>query len=66
MIMDSWQRENYERSTKLSTPCSLCNDGKVKINFISTMNVTSQWSTYDLGRLDEVNFCPKCGKRLFG
>lgn len=64
MIMDAWQRECYEKNMKLIVPCSLCNDGQVKINYISTMNITSQWSTYDLGRLNEVNFCPKCGKIL--
>ena len=56
----------YERSTKLTAPCSLCNEGQVRINSISTMNITSQWATYDVGRLDKVNFCPKCGKRLLG
>ena len=66
MLMDAWQRECYERSTKLTAPCSLCNDGQVRINSISTMNITSQWATYDIGRLDKVNFCPKCGKRLLG
>ena len=64
MMMDAWQRECYERSTKLTAPCSLCNDGQVRINSISTMNITSQWATYDIGRLDQVNFCPKCGMRL--
>lgn len=53
-----------KKNMKLTMPCSLCNDGQVKINYISTMNITSQWSTYDLGRLEEVNFCPKCGKIL--
>ena len=66
MMMDAWQRECYERSTKLTAPCSLCNDGQVRINSISTMNITSQWVTYDIGRLDQVNFCPKCGMRLLG
>ena len=64
MMKDAWQHECYERSTKLTAPCSLCNDGKVRINSISTMNITSQWAMYDVGRLDNVNFCPKCGKRL--
>ena len=66
MMMDAWQRECYERITKLTAHCSLCNDGQVRINFISAMNVTSRYATYDLGRLDKVKFCPKCGKRLIG
>lgn len=63
-MMDAWQRENYERNIKLTVPCSLCNDGQVRINSISTINITSKLTTYDLDRLDKVNFCPKCGKRL--
>ena len=63
-MMDAWQRENYERNTKLTVPCSLCNDGQVRINSISIINITSKLATYDLDRLDKVNFCPKCGKRL--
>ena len=31
MMMDAWQQECYERSAKFTAPCSLCNDGKVKI-----------------------------------
>ena len=58
-MMDAWQRENYERNTKLTVPCSLCNDGQVRINFIPTMNITSQWATYDIDRLDHVKFFPK-------
>lgn len=58
--------ELNNKSTKLTAPCSVCNDGQVRINFISAMNVTSRYATYDLGRLDKVNFCPKCGKRLIG
>ena len=56
MLMDAWQRKCYGRSTKLTAPCSLCNDGQVRINSISTMNITSQWATYDIGRLNQVNF----------
>lgn len=66
MMIDAWQRENYERNTKLTVPYNLCNDGQARINFISTINITSKWSIYDVGRLDQVNFCPKCGKRLLG
>lgn len=64
MMMDAWQRENYERNIKLTPICNVCNDGQNRINSINAINISSQWATFDLGRLDEVNFCPKCGKRL--
>ena len=44
--------------------CSLCNDGKNSINFISGLTMTSPYSIYDLGRLDDVEYCPCCGRKL--
>ena len=45
--------------------CTLCkNDKKFKINSISTMNCTSRYATFDLGRMDDVKFCPQCGRKL--
>ena len=64
MMMDAWNRENYERNISETPICNICNNGKNKINSISTMNISSKWATFDLGMLNEVNFCPKCGKRL--
>lgn len=45
--------------------CNLCKgDKKFKINFIMGMNCTSRYAVFDLGRMDDVKFCPECGRRL--
>ena len=45
--------------------CVLCkNDKNFKINFISGMNCSSTHAVFDLGRLDQVEYCPKCGRKL--
>lgn len=50
---------------KDKTECSLCkNDKNFKINFISGMNCTSSYSTFDFGMINDIKFCPKCGRKL--
>jgi hypothetical protein len=45
--------------------CSVCKgDINFKINFISGMNCTSSYATFDLGRTNNIKFCPECGRRL--
>ena len=45
--------------------CDLCKDDKkFKINFISGMNCTSSYATFDLGKTNNIKFCPKCGRKL--
>jgi len=45
--------------------CNLCkNDNNFKINFISGMNCTSSYATFDLGMIHNINFCPECGRKL--
>lgn len=45
--------------------CSLCRgDKNFKINSISTMNCTSSYATFDLGRMNNIKFCPECGRQL--
>ena len=45
--------------------CDLCRDDKkFKINFISGMNCTSSYATFDLGKTNNIKFCPKCGRKL--
>lgn len=55
-------------SYKLPAPtrkyCSLCNNGENSINSISGLTITSPYSIYDLGWLDDVEYCPCCGRKL--
>lgn len=52
--------------SKKKYDCSLCkNDKNFKINFISSMNCTSSYATFDLGRVYNARFCPECGRRLY-
>lgn len=44
--------------------CSLCNDGENSVSFISGLTILSPYSIYDLGRLDDVEYCPGCGRKL--
>lgn len=45
--------------------CNLCKDDKhFKINFISGMNCTSSYATFDLGMTNNIKFCPECGRQL--
>ena len=44
--------------------CSLCNNGENSINSISGLTITSPYSIYDLGWLDDVEYCPCCGRKL--
>lgn len=57
----------YDNAIEILTKeqeCSLCGNGDVIINHISGMNVTSKWARYDLGGVDNVRFCPCCGRKL--
>ena len=45
--------------------CVLCKgDRNFKINFISSMNCTSSFSTFDLGTVKNIHYCPVCGRYL--
>lgn len=45
--------------------CTLCKgDRNFKINFISGMNCTSSYATFDLGKTNNIKFCPECGRQL--
>lgn len=57
----------YDNAVEILTKnqeCSLCRNGESRINSISLINITSKWARYDLGRVDDVRFCPCCGRRL--
>lgn len=58
-------REKALKKQEDSKTCSLCrNDKKFKINSISIMNCTSSYATFDLGRIEDIRFCPRCGRQL--
>ena len=58
-------REKALKEQGNNKTCSLCkNDEKFKINSISTMNCTSRYATFDLGRMEDIGFCPSCGRKL--
>lgn len=58
-------REKVLKEQENSKTCSLCkNDKKFKINSISTMNCTSSYAKFDLGRIEDIRFCPRCGRKL--
>ena len=44
--------------------CKLCHDGTVIINSIFGLSMTSRYSTYDIGTLEDIRFCPKCGRKM--
>lgn len=44
--------------------CTLCYDGGSKIRYISGMNMQSKYACYDIGRVENVKFCPRCGRKL--
>lgn len=53
------------RETQNKNACDLCkNDNNFRINFISGMNCTSSYATFDFGLIDDIQFCPRCGRKL--
>lgn len=44
--------------------CELCKNGENIINFIMGANITSKYAVYDLGMIENVKFCPMCGRKL--
>lgn len=42
----------------------LCNNGDNKIVAIYGLNILSKYALYDIGKLEDINYCPKCGRRL--
>ena len=55
---------NYYKNQYERAKCNICSDGLNRINSISSLNITSKFATFDLGRIEEINFCPKCGRKL--
>jgi hypothetical protein len=44
--------------------CTLCNNGDNKIVAIYGLNILSKYAIYDIGKLEDINYCPKCGRKL--
>lgn len=44
--------------------CSLCKNGENSIQYISGLTMRSPYSVYDLGGLDDIKYCPCCGRKL--
>lgn len=55
---------SYKPPAPTRKHCLLCNNGRNSINFISGLTMTSPYSIYDLGHLDDVEYCPCCGRKL--
>lgn len=61
---DETQVPAYKPPAPTRKYCSLCNNGENSINSISGLTITSPYSIYDLGWLDDVEYCPCCGRKL--
>ena len=44
--------------------CTLCNNDDNRIVTIYGLNILSKFAIYDIGKLEDINYCPKCGRKL--